>query len=707
MQRPKRSHFLINFVAVLMLAVGLCLLVAWWFTWRPLPTLDGTVELPELKNSVTVDRDSWSIPWIQASSIEDLATAQGYVVAQDRLWQMDLLRRAAGGELSEIFGKIALDVDRENRTLGLRVAADAAAARMDPFARQILEAYARGVNRYIDERRGRLPIEFTVLRYEPRAWTPADTFLISAYMWKTLTTTWKAKLNRARISALVGPERARDLFVVDSPLDHYIVGAPELHLRPVSEANPDVAPAAAFSIEGLEPRLRSGESDVPIGWRSTRNFLSQFEEQTSEIIGSNNFVVSGEHTASGKPILANDTHLAFTMPGIWYIVHLTAPGWNVEGFTFPGSPLIVIGHNDDIAWGFTNSNATVQDLYAERLNPTDPLQYQVNGYWIKATTRREVIHVKGEDDDILDVVLTRHGPIVSRDAPEHGGHAYALRWTATEPGALDFSYPLLGDATNFSEFLQTIHKIAGPGQNGVYADKNGNIGYALGAWIPIRKSGNGALPVDGSTDAGEWKGYIPSDDLPKLLNPEGGVIATANARTIGPAYKYFITDRWAGPERTARLYELLTGRRDMRPVDANAIQNDIVSAPDNFLARHLIDASEKYPPKNARTQAFIDKLKTWDGRASADSVETSFVEYTRHSLMIYLLHPFLVGRLEPVRTLGTRQRIQRSLVARQSLPHLHPARSSSGVAAKGIPQLRRPPDRKRRSGHSSSCGRES
>ncbi|MFZ0038050.1 MAG: penicillin acylase family protein [Candidatus Acidiferrales bacterium] len=643
MQRPKRSHFLINFVAVLMLAVGLCLLVAWWFTWRPLPTLDGTVELPELKNSVTVDRDSWSIPWIQASSIEDLATAQGYVVAQDRLWQMDLLRRAAGGELSEIFGKIALDVDRENRTLGLRVAADAAAARMDPFARQILEAYARGVNRYIDERRGRLPIEFTVLRYEPRAWTPADTFLISAYMWKTLTTTWKAKLNRARISALVGPERARDLFVVDSPLDHYIVGAPELHLRPVSEANPDVAPAAAFSIEGLEPRLRSGESDVPIGWRSTRNFLSQFEEQTSEIIGSNNFVVSGEHTASGKPILANDTHLAFTMPGIWYIVHLTAPGWNVEGFTFPGSPLIVIGHNDDIAWGFTNSNATVQDLYAERLNPTDPLQYQVNGYWIKATTRREVIHVKGEDDDILDVVLTRHGPIVSRDAPEHGGHAYALRWTATEPGALDFSYPLLGDATNFSEFLQTIHKIAGPGQNGVYADKNGNIGYALGAWIPIRKSGNGALPVDGSTDAGEWKGYIPSDDLPKLLNPEGGVIATANARTIGPAYKYFITDRWAGPERTARLYELLTGRRDMRPVDANAIQNDIVSAPDNFLARHLIDASEKYPPKNARTQAFIDKLKTWDGRASADSVETSFVEYTRHSLMIYLLHPFLVG----------------------------------------------------------------
>ena len=643
MVRPQRSHFLRNSAAVLLLAAGACFLVAWWMIWRPLPSLDGEVELPDLRNLVTVDRDSWGIPWIQASSLEDLATAQGYVVAQDRLWQMDLLRRAAAGELSEIFGKVALDVDRENRTLGLRVASEAAAARMDPLARRVLEAYARGVNRYIDERRGRLPIEFTVLRYEPRAWTPTDTFLISAYMWKTLTTTWKAKLNRARIMAIVGPERAHDLFVVDSPLDHYIVGAPELHLRPVSDAPPDDSPAMAFSIAGPAPRNRASEPDPPIGWRSTRDFLSQFEEQTSEIIGSNNFVVSGDHTASGKPILANDTHLAFSMPGIWYILHLTAPGWNVEGFTFPGSPLIVIGHNDDIAWGFTNSNAAVQDLYAETLNPANPLEYLVNGNWVKASTRREVIHVKGEDDDILDVVLTRHGPIVSRDAPEEGAHAYALRWTATEPGALDFSYPLLGYAKNFSEFLQLIHKIAGPGQNGVYADKNGNIGYAVGAWIPIRKSGNGALPVEGSTDAGDWTGYIPPDELPKAFNPEGGVIATANARTVGPGYKYFFTDRWAGPERTARLYELLAGRKDLRPSDANAVQNDIVSVPDNFLARHLIDASDKSPPKDPRTQSFINRLKTWDGRASADSVETSFVEYTRHALMANLLRPYLVG----------------------------------------------------------------
>jgi penicillin amidase len=638
----QRSHLVRNVAALIFFILGGCFLVAWWVVRRPLPALDGTVVLPGLTQPVIVDRDSWGVPWIQAKSVEDLAMAQGYVVAQDRLWQMDLLRRAAGGELSEIFGKVALDVDRENRTLGLRVAAEAAQARMDPLARSILEAYARGVNQYIDERRGRLPIEFSVLHYEPRTWTPADTFLISAYMWKTLTLTWKAKLNRARITALVGPDRARDLFVVDSLLDHFIVGAPGGSIAVTSAAQRNAEPRQ-FSNSGGASSGRFPRDARVAGWNSTADFLSQFEEQTSEIIGSNNFVVSGEHTASGKPILANDTHLAFTMPGIWYIIHVTAPGWNVAGFTFPGSPLVVIGHNDSIAWGFTNSNASVQDLYAETLNPANPREYNVNGYWTAAKTRREVIHVKDQDDVILDVLLTRHGPIVDQDPPGENARAYALRWTATEPGGLDFSYPLLGQATNFSEFLQLLHKIPGPGQNTVYADTSGNIGFAIGAWIPIRKSGNGGLPVDGASGAGEWTGYIPADELPQVLNPEGGIIATANARTVGPGYKYFITERWTGPERTARLYELLTGRKDMRPADANTIQNDILSIPDKFLARQLLDASANSPPKNPGTQTFIDKLKTWDYRTSSDSVVASFVEYTRHELFGNLLGPFLLG----------------------------------------------------------------
>jgi penicillin G amidase len=611
--------------------------------WRPLPQLEGRVIFPELRQPALVDRDGWGVPWIQASSVEDLERLQGYVVAQDRLWQMDLLRRAAGGELAEIFGTVALPLDRENRTLGLRVAAEAAAARMDPETRKIVEAYAAGVNRYMQERAGRLPIEFTVLRYKPRPWTAADTFLISAYMWKTLTTTWKAKLNRARITALVGPDRARDLFVEDSPLDHFIVGEPAEKTGVPSRVPVEDSDTETAELAGAKSNEGSGLS--LLAWSAVRDFLSMFESETRETIGSNNFVVSGEHTASGKPMLANDTHLMFSIPGIWYMLHLTAPGWNVAGFTFPGSPLVVIGHNERIAWGFTNSNAEVEDLYIETFNPANPLEYKVNGNWVKAETRREVIRVRGQADEDLDVVLTRHGPIVHRDAAEEGGRAYALRWTAVEPGGLDFSYPLIGSTKNWNEFLGVMSKIAGPGQNGIYADVDGNIGYVMAARIPIRKSGNGDMPVAGDTDDFEWTGYIPFGELPQALNPRGGIIATANARTVGPAYKYFISDRWAGPYRTERIYELLGARKDLRPADANAVQNDIVSLPDQFLAQQLYAASGKVVPKDLRSKTLLDGLKNFDGKTSADSVETSFVEYSRHALMGMLLQPFLGDHL--------------------------------------------------------------
>ncbi len=234
------------------------------------------------------------------------------------------------------------------------------------------------------------------------------------------------------------------------------------------------------------------------------------DQETSEIIGSNNFVVSGAHTASGKPLLANDTHLGLGVPCIWYLVHLTAPGWNVEGFALPGAPLVIIGHNDRIAWGFTNSNADVQDLYIETFDPSNALAYRVNGEWRgMSDVRRETIHVRGKPDVALDVVVTRHGPIVHRDPPDEGGRAYALRWTALEPGGLDFGFPLLGRASNWNEFIETTRHIGDPGRTAIYADVDGNIAFTIPARIPIRASGNGALPVPGDIDAYEWKSYIP------------------------------------------------------------------------------------------------------------------------------------------------------------------------------------------------------
>jgi penicillin G amidase len=630
----RAGRILRNIFAAILVLAGVALLAGWWIVHRSLPTLDGTVVVPELKDGVLVDRDQWGRPWIRAKSTPDLAFAQGYVMAQDRLWQMDLLRRASAGDLSEIFGPVALNFDKENRTLGMRQAAERAVGETDPEIRGLLESYAQAVNRYIEERRGRLSIEFTLLRYQPRPWTPADTYLISLYMWKTLTSTWKWKLNRQWITKQVGPERARELFAVDSPLDHFIVGAPEK-----SPARPPASsPAQAFNLSrsDIEPA-----TPLEPSWEAAQNFLAQFEEESSEIIGSNNFVVSGAHTKTGKPLLANDTHLALTVPGIWYLIHLTAPGWNVEGFALPGAPLVIIGHNERIAWGLTNSNADVQDLYVETFESEKSNSYRANGKWLKADVRKEIIHVKNEPDVELDVLVTRHGPVVRRDSAGDGTRAYALRWTALEPGGLDFGFPILGRANNWKEFIETSRHIAGPGQNIIYADVDGNIGFTIPTRIPIRAKGDGTLPVPGDTDDFEWKGYIPFEELPRALNPSEGIIATANARTVGPAYKYFVSDRWAGPFRTARIYDLLDGRKDLTPADCNAVQNDILSLPDKFLAGQLVAAARVKSPKDARAQKLIEELGAWDGRTTPDSVETSFVEFARLALFHRLLSTFL------------------------------------------------------------------
>jgi penicillin amidase len=630
----RAGRILRNFFASILVLAGVGLIAGWWIVHRSLPTLDGTAIVPGLKDGVLVDRDQWGRPWIWAKSTPDLVFAQGYVMAQDRLWQMDLLRRASAGDLSEIFGPVALNFDKENRTLGMRQAAERGARETDPEILALLESYAQGVNRYIEERRSRLPIEFTLLRYQPRPWTPADTYLISLYMWKTLTSTWKWKLNRQWISEQVGPDRARDLFVVDSPLDHFIVGAPQE--SPARHARSSAAHAFNISRSDFEPA-----PPVQTSWEFAQHFLAQFEEESSEIIGSNNFVVSGAHTKTGKPLLANDTHLALTVPGIWYLIHLTAPGWNVEGFALPGAPLVIIGHNDRIAWGLTNSNADVQDLYVETFESDKSTSYRANGKWLQADVRKEIIHVRNAPDVELDVLVTRHGPVVRRDSAGDGTRAYALRWTALEPGGLDFGFPILGRAKNWNEFIEISRHIAGPGQNTIYADVDGNIGFTIPARIPIRAKGDGALPVPGDSDDYEWKGYIPFEELPRALNPPGGVIATANARTVGPGYKYFLSDRWAGPFRTARIYELLAGRQDLTPADCNAVQNDILSLPDKFLAGQLIAAVRVKSPKDARAQKLIEKLGAWDARTTPDSVETSFIEFTRFALFHRLLSPFL------------------------------------------------------------------
>ncbi len=643
-------------VAFTCIVVLIAAAILWRFVYRPLPQLDGNISLQGLQKDVIVERDQWGVPHIRASSVEDMAEAQGYVMAQDRLWQMDLLRRVARGQLSEILGPATINIDKQFRTLGFGRAAERDYGLVDPVTRGIFEAYARGVNRFIEQHSGELPIEFTLLKYKPSPWTPTDTLVISGYMYETLTDTWEEEIDRAKVTERVGADRARELFSPDAAMDHYVVGDPNIandgsqrtRLDPDGDDDDDddddmepdgvlkakadaaIAPNGAAQPESA-PDLTTALANSVVG------YIRDSQNEIRHSLGSNNWVVSGNHTATGKPLLANDTHLELSIPPIWYEIHLTAPGWNVKGLTLPGAPLVVIGHNDHIAWGFTNNGADVQDLYLETFNPANADEYSVNKKWVKAQTIDEVIKVKDRPDEHLPIVITRHGPIVRRE----GGKSYALRWTATEPGGLFNVYNWLGKAENWDEFRNLIKKVWGPGQNAVYADTQGNIGYVMSARVPIRKKGHGEVPVPGDTDDYEWTGYIPFDQQPQAFNPENGLIATANARVVGPSYKPYLTDRWEEPYRTARIYDLLLDKHDLRPTDMLKVETDTYSYPHVFLADQLISAAKTVTPQDDRTKKLIEGLKDWNGIADADSSEVSFLVQFRREALKLLLEPYL------------------------------------------------------------------
>ena len=628
------------FLTLLILAGGVG---AWWLFFRPLPQIDGDAALPGLQNQVTVDRDAWGVPHVRATSLADMAEAQGYVMAQDRLWQMDLLRRVARGQLSEILGDSTVPVDEHFRTLRFGPAADRDATLLDAESATVMDAYARGVNKFIELHQRNLPVEFKLLKYKPEPWKPSDSLVIGGYMYETLTETWEEKYNRAKVTARAGPEKAKDLFSTDAALDHFVVGDPDQpgdgsqRTGDPDDDDDDMSQDDVLKAGAQSPALLPFTDLISALAPAVIEWLDESQRDIRHTLGSNNWVVSGQHTATGKPLLANDTHLELSVPPIWYQMHLTCPGWNVKGFTLPGAPLVIIGHNDRIAWGFTNNGADVQDLYIESFNPAQQEQYRANNKWLQAQTIEEVIHVKGAPDVHYPVTVTRHGPIVKKD----GNVAYALRWTATEPGALANTYNRLGKARNWKEFREIMKSVWGPAQNAVYADINGNIGYLMAARVPIRKKGHGEVPVPGETDAFEWKGYVPFDELPQVLNPEDGLIVTANARVVGPDYKPYLTDHWEEPYRTARIWDLLHDRHDLRPADMMKVQADTYSYPDVFLAEQLVPAAKTYQPKDSRTQQLISAAKDWNGIADYDSSVVSFLEGARRAALKLILRPVL------------------------------------------------------------------
>jgi penicillin amidase len=617
-RRPLAATLLLLLLAALALPVWLCLAAR-----RALPQFDGTVLLPGLHDRVTVVRDPHGVPHISASSLDDLLFAQGYVTAQDRLWQMDTTRRYAAGELSEILGPDLVRLDRQQRILQLGAVAERLARALAPADRAQLEAYARGVNAYIASHGDSLPLEFRVLRYQPRPWTPKDSLLVTLSMSEALNHgPYHVELAREAILAKLGPDLTADLYPTASWRDH-----PPTATTKDEGLGSTPAKATARLLDSLSARVAGEEPLDPLP------------------PGSNNWVISGAHTASGKPLLSNDMHLPHQIPGVWYEAHLSVrspgaatPELDVAGVTLPGFPYVIVGHNVRIAWGFTSLMPDVEDVYIEQFNAQG--EYRTPEGWKQPERRREVIHVHGAPDVTLEVLLTRHGPIITELVPGETRHL-ALRWTIYETDSIQASFLAVNRAGDWSEFRQAFAGFVTPPLNVVYADVDGHIGYQAVGRLPIRAAGDGSLPVPGEDDRHEWTGYVPFAALPSVFDPPSGILATANGRITPDGYAYVLTAQWGAPHRSQRIYQLLESGKKFTAADMLALQTDVYSDFDHFCAGRFAAAVEQDPQASPRAREAGKLLSAWDGRLTVDSAAATLVTRARRHLWQLILEPRL------------------------------------------------------------------
>jgi penicillin amidase len=561
---------------------------------RTFPTIDGVVEVPNLHSTVEVYRDKWGVPHIYADNTEDLFFAQGYVTAQDRLWQMEFNRRVGSGTLSEILGETTLDTDRFIRTLGWRRVAEQETQLLSEEGVAMLEAYSAGVNAFIDSHQGSLPLEFTILGFKPAPWTPADSIVWAKVMAWDLGGNWDAELLRAKLIQAVGEEKAAEL-------------AP-----PYPASAPLIVPPDAGGYAGLE---LGSPVEASAG-------LRELLAAGLPGLGSNNWVVAGSKSTSGQPLLANDMHLGLQMPSIWYEVHLVGGGLDVEGYSFPGVPGVVVGHNEEIAWGVTNLGPDVQDLYMEKVNPANPDQYEYEGQWQNMEIIEEVIEVSGQDPVVERVQLTRHGPIIT-PVVEDVEQVLAFRWAALEPNRTVDGLLSLDRASDWDEFRAALQLWAVPSQNFVYADIVGNIGYQTPGLIPIRREGHtGLIPVPGWTGQYEWEGYIPFEELPTLFNPPTGFIVTANNKVVSDEYPYVLGYDFAVGHRAQRIETLLEEQKTFGVEDFRRIQADTYSIPAEIFTPYLLQIE----PQGFLQERALNELRGWDYRSDADSTGAAIFE---------------------------------------------------------------------------------
>jgi penicillin amidase len=660
-----------------------------------LAQIEGTLHVPGLSAPVSVERDVHGVPSLHAATLDDLLFAQGFVTAQDRLWQMDAVRRHAAGELAEILGSNLLDHDRTQRVLQLRNAADRALLQLPADQRHQLEAYARGVNAYITSANGRLPVEFALLHYQPAPWQPRDSLLVAFAMAQDLGTTFPTKLLRESFSAHMPADLLADLYPVGTSRDR----PPNEAVPDLTAPQPDVPPApldesqSSLHAPRLHPQMPGAQPQELLA------VAQQFRNASCADCraGSNNWAVAGTRSASGMPLVANDMHLALGVPDIWYTIGLNikASSLNVAGVSLPGVPFVIVGRNAHVAWGFTNLGGDAQDLYIEHTRGTGAaMEFErADGTWQPMLHHAELIRVRGGRDQTLDVVCTTHNagaatletPVIT-PLYAHESRTLSLAWTVYDASAIDLPLLAVAQAANGQALAAAFAKFNAPSLNLIFADDAGHIGYHAVGNIPVRgpaavhpaaqspllltqsssqdaADGSGAAdenapttpvltigspipptPVDALDINAQWSGYVPYAALPAVNDPPSGVLATANARVTPDNYPYTLALGWAPAFRVDRIVRTLLSQSRATPEDMRRLQNDVYSDFDLTLAHRLAYALDQTPPStdkklNARRATAANLLRAWDGNVTADSPAAAIVVAARGELWSMLLTP--------------------------------------------------------------------
>ena len=584
----KTTKFSIGATITFVLLFTAAVIISYYVMKSYVPGYEGEIQIQGLNNDVNIYTDNYGVPHIIAQSEADAAFALGYLHARERLFQMDMARRAGEGKLSEIIGSKTVPFDKMFRTLGLYKNVKNNFARLNPESKKLLNAYCKGVNYFIDNT-DRYSIEFDVLGYSPKHWKPEESLLLGKLMAFQLNLSWWSDITYSHLLQKFDEEKVKEI-IPDYP-----------------ENAPTIIPNELKYLPALSLDLIKTD-------REFRNFMGF----TGTHIGSNNWVVNGSKSVSGKPMIANDPHLAFQAPGTWFFADIKSDNWNVTGFTIPGLPAVVIGTNRNIAWALTNVMADDADFYVEKFDSTGT-KYLVNDEWRALKIVKDTIHVKDSSDVQFEIKSTYRGPIVSDIHPynvlypneQQGKANLSMRWTAYEPSDELDGMLSINKAGNWNEFLDGVKDFTVPGQNFAYADSAGNIGYICAARLPIRPSLSPTMIYDGTTDQNDWLGFVPFEKLPRLFNPPDNFIASANNKTISD-YPYHISNIWEPSSRIERINAFLKSKKQLSQRDYKKLQNDFYSYYAREITPYILNAFGKSDIKDENLETALDLLDKWD-----------------------------------------------------------------------------------------------